>query len=184
LSGAVWARMMGRPDGERVALADLEAAGAPPLDDAQLRARRDRKRTLCDVEPLRPGAEELLRRAAEAGVTTAVVSSSSAAWVGHHLGRLGVSGHFAAVVTGEEAAHKPAPDLYLLALARVGVRPDEALALEDSPSGVRAAKSAGLRCFAVRGEAGGDAELSAADNVMAGLDEAVGLLSREEVDAW
>lgn len=44
---------------------------------------------------------------------------------------------------------KPRPDLYLEAVSRLGVAPELALAFEDSPNGVRAAKAAGLHCVAV-----------------------------------
>ena len=46
---------------------------------------------------------------------------------------------------------KPNPASYLKALADLGVTPDEALALEDSPTGVQGAKNAGLLCVAVPG---------------------------------
>src|SRR5205814_1763907 len=50
---------------------------------------------------------------------------------------------------GDAHAAKPAPDTYLGALAGLGVAANEAVAFEDSPTGVRAAKAAGLRCVAV-----------------------------------
>ena len=64
---------------------------------------------------------------------------------------------------------KPAPDIYLLACERLGVAPSEALALEDSVSGIAAAKAAGLTCIAVPQYAEIDA--SAADRVVASLEE-------------
>jgi beta-phosphoglucomutase-like phosphatase (HAD superfamily) len=47
------------------------------------------------------------------------------------------------------AAVKPAPDAYRLALERLRLRPSEAIALEDSPTGLEAARAAGLRCLAI-----------------------------------
>ena len=47
------------------------------------------------------------------------------------------------------AAPKPDPALYLAALEALGVHPQEAIALEDSPNGILAAKRAGLFCVAV-----------------------------------
>lgn len=59
-------------------------------------------------------------------------------------------GHrFDAISTGDEVAPKPAPDVYLLACERLGVDPREAVALEDSPLGVRAAQAAGMTCIGV-----------------------------------
>jgi beta-phosphoglucomutase-like phosphatase (HAD superfamily) len=64
---------------------------------------------------------------------------------------------------------KPAPDLYLLACQRLGVAPDETLALEDSPTGVAAAKAAGLDCIAVPQYA--ETDVSAADRIIDSLEE-------------
>jgi len=49
----------------------------------------------------------------------------------------------------DEARSKPAPDVYLTAARRLGVSPERCLAIEDSPSGVLAAKAAGMVCIAV-----------------------------------
>ena len=49
---------------------------------------------------------------------------------------------------------KPAPDLYLLACERLGVAPEFAVGLEDSPTGVRAVKAAGLHCIAIPSDPG------------------------------
>jgi HAD superfamily hydrolase (TIGR01509 family) len=58
-------------------------------------------------------------------------------------------GPFDAIVTGDEAAPKPDPGLYREACRRLGVAPERACAVEDSPTGVRGAKAAGLPCIAV-----------------------------------
>jgi HAD superfamily hydrolase (TIGR01509 family) len=166
----VWARMHGRPDGETVAAADLARRLHRPVDRALLARRLDRKGVLSRREPLRPGLAELTAAALRHGLTLAVVSSSSSAWVRSHLTRLGVLDRFAAVVTGESARwHKPAPDLYRLALVRTGLRPGEVVAFEDSPAGVRSARAAGLRCVAVPSSVGGHADLSVADTVLDSL---------------
>ena len=176
LPGAVWARMVGRSDGHEVATADLSARAARPLTEDELRWRIRRKQELSDAEPLRPGVAELVAAATRRGLLLAVVSSSSARWVLGHLSRLGVLGHFATVVTGDdEPRHKPAPDLYSRALAETRVAAAEAVAFEDSASGVAAARAAGLRVVAVPGTADGTgpegATLVVAD--LAGFDLAV-----------
>jgi HAD superfamily hydrolase (TIGR01509 family) len=81
----------------------------------------------------------------------AIVSSASRRWIDRHLARLERAEHFAAIVTadGDESRAKPLPVLYLEALDLLGVAADEAIAFEDSPNGVRAAKAAGLVCVAV-----------------------------------
>ena len=81
---------------------------------------------------------------------TAIASSSPSDWVLPHLERLGLRERFAFVSCYDGGvAPKPAPDTYLAACAALGVRPVEAIAVEDSPHGITAAKRAGLRCVAV-----------------------------------
>jgi HAD superfamily hydrolase (TIGR01509 family) len=123
------------------------------FDEAALHARRRsyREARLRELRPL-PGVESALDDARAAGIPVALASSSPADWVLGNLERVGLLDAFDGIATGDEVqAAKPAPDVYLLATARLGVRPEESLALEDSPNGVRAAKAAGLRCLAVPG---------------------------------
>jgi HAD superfamily hydrolase (TIGR01509 family) len=149
---AVWHRMLGRVDGESVAVAHLSAQLGRPLSRAELLWRRRRKQQLADRQAIRPGIAGLLDRAAQRQIPVAVVSGSSLPWVRGHLDRVGVRDRLAFLVTGEDAAnHKPAPDLYLAALRRSGLTARAAVAVEDSPTGVAAARAAGLRCIAVAG---------------------------------
>jgi HAD superfamily hydrolase (TIGR01509 family) len=77
---------------------------------------------------------------------------------------------FEAIVTSDDVERsKPAPDIYLLACQRLGVPPSDALALEDSASGVAAAKAAGLTCIAVPQFA--ETDVSAADRVIDSLED-------------
>lgn len=99
--------------------------------------------------PLRPGVADLVARASAAGLRLAIATTTSrpnvdalvdAAWGTPAAAVFGV------IAAGDEVARKkPAPDVYHLALARLGVPPDGAVALEDSRNGLRAAKAAGLR---------------------------------------
>jgi beta-phosphoglucomutase-like phosphatase (HAD superfamily) len=84
----------------------------------------------------------------------AIVSSSNRAWVDMHLERLEEAVGWDAICTadGDPTRAKPSPTLYLAALASLGVDADEAVAFEDSPNGVRAAKAAGVFCVAVPNE--------------------------------
>ncbi|MFD4371325.1 HAD family hydrolase [Streptomyces sp. NPDC058486] len=167
LSADVRAAMLGNSAGARVALADLADRLGRPVGDAEWAWQRRRRTTRCAAAPARPGVERLLATTERA----AIVSSSPAAWVEDHLARLGLRHRFAFLVTGDDTdRHKPAPDLYLLALERAGVTAAEALAVEDSPTGVHAARAAGLRCVAVPWEPGGAATLTGADTVLTGLD--------------
>jgi beta-phosphoglucomutase-like phosphatase (HAD superfamily) len=76
-------------------------------------------------------------------------------------------------VTSSDVEHaKPAPDIYLRACQDLDVDPSEALALEDSASGVAAAKAAGLTCIAVPQFA--ETDVSAADRIVDSLEELLG----------
>ena len=79
-----------------------------------------------------------------------LASNSPRFLVDDALATAGLAGAFETIVTSDDVEHaKPAPDIYLLACERLGVDPSEAVALEDSASGVTAAKAAGLACIAV-----------------------------------
>ena len=122
----------------------------------------------------RPGAIELMAGLREVdGVRVGLASNSPRYLVDDALLTAGLADAFDAIVTSDDVAHaKPAPDIYLLACERLGVDPSEALALEDSTSGVIAAKAAGLTCIAVPMFA--ETDVSAADRVIASLEELLG----------
>lgn len=91
----------------------------------------------------RPGVRELVADLAGAGIAVGVATTGSREWVAPLVQRL--LGPVAAMVTGEDVVRlKPAPDAYLLALRRLGVEAAEAIAVEDSAVGLRAARAAGL----------------------------------------
>lgn len=101
-----------------------------------------------DIEPM-PGARELVD-SLRGRVPLAVASNTDRALVDHTLAATGFAEAMDVVVTVDDVANaKPAPDIYLLATERLGVRPDEAVALEDSETGIRSAKAAGLFTVAV-----------------------------------
>ena len=104
------------------------------------------------AEPIlpRPGAVDLLDALGEAGVPIGLASNSLRPFVDLVLASAGVADRFQVVVSGDEVARpKPAPDLYLAACSRLGVDPSVAVALEDSPTGVAAARAAGMRVIGV-----------------------------------
>ena len=104
------------------------------------------------AEPVlpRPGAVALLDALGEAGVPLGLASNSLRPFVELVLASAGVADRFDVVVCGDEVARpKPAPDLYLAACVALGVAPADAIALEDSPTGVAAAKAAGMRVIGV-----------------------------------
>ncbi len=97
----------------------------------------------------RPGARELVAELAEAGVPQALVTMSWRHIADAMLGHL-PEGTFAAVVTGDVCERgKPHPEPYLRAAAALGLRPEDCLAVEDSPTGVASAAAAGVPVVAV-----------------------------------
>ena len=151
--------------------AHLESLAGPLDREAVLARRRERELALADLEGLRPGVPGYLHRAPERGLLTAIVSSASRWWIDRHLLRLDGAGRFDAIVTADRdhARAKPRPTLYLEALDRLGLDAEEAVALEDSPNGVRAAKAAGLYCVAVPNEVTASLALHEADLVVPSL---------------
>lgn len=138
---------------------------APELRDELMRLVRDR---YAEISPM-PGARELIRRL-RGRVQLGLASNTDRPLVDHALAATGLRDAFDVVVTADDvAAAKPAPDLYLLACERLGVRPDEAVALEDSETGVRAAKAAGMTCIAIPQVEGLD--VSAADRIVDSLEQ-------------
>lgn len=99
--------------------------------------------------PWRPGALELLRSCVAQGIPNALVTMSYQVFAQVLLDAV-PSGTFATVVTGDAVTHgKPHPEAYLTAAQRLGVRPADCVAIEDSPPGVRSAVAAGVPTLAV-----------------------------------
>lgn len=124
------------------------------FEDREAMRERIRSRYYARVETqtLLPGVSERIAEARALGLPLGVASSSRRPWVEGHLERLGLRPAFACLACREDAPGlrgKPHPDTYAAAVACLEVPPGEALAIEDSPNGVRAAKAAGLLCLAV-----------------------------------
>ncbi len=87
---------------------------------------------------------------------------------GHHLEQ-----YFDVITTGEDVANsKPDPAVYLLAMKRLGVKPNECIAIEDTENGIRSAIAAGLVCCAVRNDYSVGHDLSIATAVFNSMNEA------------
>lgn len=99
---------------------------------------------------LAPGAEELLTWARARSMRIALVTSAPLVLARAVLKARGVESYFDVVIGGDSVTTgKPAPDGYLLGLENCGVAATEAVAVEDSGSGVRAAVAAGIVCVAL-----------------------------------
>ena len=153
---------------------DLEALTGLRLDhDRLIQEVTQRHRERCLAEPLLPGVETLLAEGEALGLRRAVASSSTASWVEGWLAHHAIRHRIEAVVTREDVPRvKPAPDLFLLAAARLGVPPAACVVFEDSPNGIRAARAAGMRCVAVPNALTRALALPEADLVVGSLAEA------------
>ena len=160
-----WLDYVGRESGWFDALAHLESLVAGPFDrDAVKRRRSERRDALVAQLDVMAGVRDYVSEGRRMGLRLAIASSSPGDYVRTHLGRVGLAGGWDAVVCREDAARaKPAPDLFLRAVDLLGVAPREAVALEDSPNGVAAAKAAGLWVVAVPNELTASGDLSRAD---------------------
>lgn len=107
--------------------------------------------------PATPGLEALIGRAEAAGFGIAVVTNANRLNAEAMLAAIGLRARIPHLVIGEECARgKPHPDPYLAALAMLGLPAARALAFEDSPSGLRAARAAGLRVAGIRSSMSGE----------------------------
>lgn len=133
--------------------ARLEELLGRPLDDREgLNQRRaQRQLALTAAQGLRPGVAAYLDRARELGLDVAVVSSGTTEWITSNLARVGRAEGWARIhcADGDVTRAKPLPCLYEEALAALGVGAHAAVAFEDSPNGIRAAKAAGIFCVVV-----------------------------------
>lgn len=117
----------------------------------------------------RPGAVALVERL-RGRIPLGLASNSPRYLVDAALKSANFTDAFDAIVSADDVArHKPAPDLYLLVCERLGVEPANALALEDTASGIAAAKAAGMACIAVPQFA--ETDVSEADRVIDSLED-------------
>ncbi|MCC4319588.1 MULTISPECIES: HAD family hydrolase [Streptomyces] len=144
----------------------LEERVGRSLDHIALDARvTHRKEAALGGLGARPGVPRLLGQADAAGLARSVVSNSPTAWITRYARQCGIEHGWYALHSpeGDTSRAKPSPHLYREALERLSLAPDEAIAFEDSPSGVRAARAAGVRCVAVPNTMTAPLDLSHAD---------------------
>ena len=147
----VWATTIGSAEAEFDPARELERLVGQSLDWTAIEpARQRRELALISEQPLLPGVEQTLQEARRMGLKLGLASSSTCKWVNGHLRERGLRPYFEVVRAADDVRlTKPDPELYLAVLSALGVCGAEAVALEDSPNGIRAAKAAGMTCVAV-----------------------------------
>lgn len=149
-----WAQIIGGTGAVTFdAAAHLQTLLGAPLDLEDLQSRQTHiSHSLIHQQSVLPGVLNYLHEAKRLGLKLAIASSSPHSWVDTHARRLGIFDDFDRVICANEVGAgrtKPHPDLFLLALEQLKIRANEAIVFEDSPNGIRAARSAGIFVVAV-----------------------------------
>lgn len=133
--------------GKKLGQPYLESLFGPGIDYTELRSKRielmDAYVAEHGIAP-KPGIYELMDYLHSHGIAAAITSSSPMDYIQKHLKAVNLLHRFDKLCSGHEVPNgKPAPDIYLLGAAGLGLRPEECLALEDSPTGILSAHRAG-----------------------------------------
>ena len=175
--GEEYGRLLKITGGRRRIAADLRergfgtAADALAVDIHQTKTELFRERVLAGGLMPRPGLLGLVMSLAEEGVRIAVATTGRRAWVEPLLDQLLDGSLVETIVTGDDVARlKPDPQVYQIALQRLALQPESALAVEDSENGLRAAAAAGLATIVVTNGYTADQNFIGAAMVRAGFD--------------
>lgn len=146
-----WVTLIGGEGSTFDPFAELERQVGHSLNYAAIETpRRKRELELIEQQPILPGVLPYLDEARHLKLKIGLASSSSCPWVTGHLHRLGIFEYFDCIQARDDVRRvKPHPDLYQQVMKKLHLSAGEAIALEDSPHGIMAAKSAGLFCAAV-----------------------------------
>lgn len=171
MPGALWRSVIGGRSSKATVLAHMEQHIGPFDPEPVLRRWSEANLKLVAAQPLRAGVADYLSAGLAAGLRLGVASSANVEWVASQLRRVGVHHYFDVLCTCDGRwPPKPAPDVYLAALETLGVAAREAIAFEDSPTGVSAAKAAGLYCVAVPNAVTASLSFAGADLVLPSME--------------
>jgi HAD superfamily hydrolase (TIGR01509 family) len=108
-----------------------------------------RRKATGGIKPF-PGVVRLLNAIKKGNFKLGLVSATTKENIDLVLRELNLAGIFDGIVFGQEVSEsKPSPQIYLLAAKKLAVAPNDCLVIEDSPLGVKAAKTAGMKCLAI-----------------------------------
>lgn len=151
----------------------LKIGGDPGLWDEAMEKKGALIKDLLERSgEMRPGVLSLLKSLKKNKVPTALATSAGKRSVGIILDRFDLWGYFDEIVVWQDVqASKPAPDAYIIAARKLGVKPKDCVALEDSPRGVLAAIRAGMKCIAIPTPSTDDGDFSQATLVVKSLED-------------
>ena len=168
-----WAEnVVGRMDGYDILFEDIIQTGQNGLTPADLwpRLRAFWEITHEDVK-IMPGVSNLLPQLQAAGYLLGVATASNRDWALRWLSKFNLLSYFQVIANSDDVTHnKPAPDVYLFAAARLGIKPERCLVFEDSIPGMQSAKAAGMTVIAVPSLVTKSLDFSQADGIVHGLE--------------
>jgi HAD superfamily hydrolase (TIGR01509 family) len=131
---------------------------------------REKYLQILDISPLRPGVEELITTLADESIPVALASSSPFHWIKLHLEYRGLLEKFSFISTADDVrVVKPAPDIYINLLNKMMLLPEDVITFEDSPNGIKSAKSAGIFSIAVPNDITMHTDLSDANMIVSSI---------------
>lgn len=110
---------------------------------------------------LKPGCVEILTYLREHGYITAIATANDLERTERYVKRIGLEGYFDRLISAHMVKEgKPSPDIYAYACKELGIAPEEAIAVEDSPNGIKSAYAAGCKAVMVPDQTEPDDEIS------------------------
>lgn len=174
---ADYSAMLAKPGGASRVADYARVVGATGIDAVALHARKTA--LFHDVLSegglsARPGVARLVGECADQNVMLGFVSTTDRDTLAAILEAADIDAAAFTLIThrGDVDNSKPSGDIYRFALDKLGVAADQAVAIEDSESGLRAALEAGLRCIVTPGDNTREQDYSGAEAVLASLGDA------------
>ena len=171
-------RCIGR-DSRHSAQMTIDHASLPLTVDEYLAAREVHLRTLFQNPPEISHAEHFLTAAKQIKIPLGLATSSHQHLCDLKLSEKSWASAFEQIICGDNpllSRGKPEPDIFLLCASKMGVTPARCIAFEDSPAGVQAASSAGMKVIAISSPYVDAKDLSDAEVIIGSYDELNGLI--------
>ncbi len=168
-------RMLVTPGGAARIAAYARATDTEGVDAQALHKRKTAlfHRQLAQAGQARPGVQRLIKECHEQDIAVGLASTTDQTTLLQILAALDMAAEQFTIIThrGDVSAGKPSGEVYQLCLQRLGLRADQAVAIEDSESGLQAALASGLRCIATPGVNTLEQDYRGAEQVLESLDQ-------------